>query len=56
MVGSWRLIPDGPETLVVYEVRLDPGIPLVPRWAINWGSAHVAPDIIRAVRREAEAP
>lgn len=56
VVGSWRLIPDGNETLVVYEVRLDPGIPLIPRWAINWGSEHVAPDIIRAVRHEAEAP
>lgn len=52
VVGSWHLVPDGDETLVVYKVRLDPGIPLIPAWAIDWGSQRVAPDIIHAVRRQ----
>lgn len=52
IVGSWHLLPDGDETLVVYKVRLDPGIPLIPAWAIDWGSQRVAPDIIHSVRRQ----
>lgn len=52
VVGSWRLVPMGDETLVIYKVRLDPGIPLIPAWAIDWGSQRVAPDIIHSVRRQ----
>lgn len=52
VVGSWQLIPDGEHTVVVYKVRLDPGIPLVPAWAIDWGTKQVAPDIIRSIRRQ----
>lgn len=52
VVGSWRLIPDGDQTVVVYKVRLDPGIPLIPAWAIDWGTKQVAPDIIRSIRRQ----
>lgn len=52
VVGSWQLIPDGEETVVIYKVRLDPGIPLIPAWAIDWGTRQVAPDIIRAIRRQ----
>ncbi|HEY9855666.1 MAG TPA: SRPBCC family protein [Stenomitos sp.] len=52
VVGSWKLIPDGDRTVVIYKVRLDPGIPLVPVWAIDWGTKQVAPDIIRSIRRQ----
>lgn len=52
VVGSWRLVPDGDQTVVIYKVRLDPGIPLIPAWAIDWGTKQVAPDIIRAIRRQ----
>ncbi|MNX96992.1 Polyketide cyclase / dehydrase and lipid transport [compost metagenome] len=52
VVGSWHLVPDGDETLVIYKVRLDPGIPLIPAWAIDWGTQRVAPDIIHALRRQ----
>lgn len=52
VVGSWHLFPDGDQTVVVYKVRLDPGIPLVPAWAIDWGTKQVAPDIIRSIRRQ----
>lgn len=52
VVGSWRLYREADQTLVVYKVRLDPGVPLVPAWAIDWGTRNVAPDIIRAVRRQ----
>lgn len=52
VAGSWRLIPDGHQTVVVYKVRLDPGIPMIPSWAIDWGTRQVAPDIIRSIRRQ----
>lgn len=52
VAGSWRLIADGPRTVVVYKVRLDPGIPMIPAWAIDWGTKQVAPDIIRSIRRQ----
>lgn len=51
VVGSWRLYPEGDRTVVVYQVRLDPGVPLVPAWVIDWGSKQVAPEIIRSIRR-----
>lgn len=54
MEGTWRLVPQGSQTLLVYHIRIDPGIPVVPQWLIDWGSKQAAPDIIQSVRREAE--
>src|SRR5688572_23813085 len=51
LVGSWRLYPEGDRTLVVYSVRVDPGLPLVPRWAIQWGTTRVAPNIVKNLRK-----
>lgn len=55
LVGSWRLLPEGDRTLVVYQVRVDPGLPLVPAWAIEFGTSKVAPSIVTRVRARAEA-
>lgn len=49
--GTWSLFPEGRHTLVVYRVRVDPGLPLVPQWAIEWGASRVAPEIIQGVRK-----
>lgn len=51
VIGSWSLFPDGPRTLVAYRVHVDPGLPLVPRWAVELGTQHVAPDIINGIRK-----
>jgi hypothetical protein len=51
VIGSWSLVPDGPRTLVVYRVHVDPGLPFVPRWAVELGSQQVAPGIINGLRR-----
>lgn len=51
VVGAWSLFPDGPRTLVSYRVHVDPGLPLVPRWAVELGTKTVAPDIIKGIRR-----
>lgn len=55
LVGSWRLLPDGKRTLVVYQVRVDPGLPLVPGWAVEFGTSKIAPSIVERVRERAEA-
>lgn len=52
IVGSWQLVPHGDQTLAIYSVRLDPGIPMIPKWAIDWGSRQVAPNIIKGVRQQ----
>lgn len=54
VVGSWKLLPVGKRTLVIYTVRVDPGLPLVPQWAITWGTQHVAPQIITRLRERAK--
>lgn len=54
MEGTWTLSPQGQQTLLVYHIQINPGLPVIPQWLIDWGSKQVAPDIIRAVRREAE--
>lgn len=56
MEGTWRLVPQGSRTLLIYHIRIDPGLPVVPQWLIDWGSRQAAPNIIQAVRREAERP
>lgn len=53
--GSWQLFPEGAGTLLIYKTRVDPGIPLIPHWAIDWANAQVAPDIIEGVRRHLKA-
>lgn len=52
IVGSWKLIPHEDRTLAIYSVRLDPGIPMIPTWAIDWGSRQVAPNIMKGVRQQ----
>ncbi len=52
IVGSWKLIPYEDKTLAIYSVRLDPGIPMIPSWAIDWGSKQVAPNIMKGVRQQ----
>lgn len=54
-VGQWRLLAEGKRTLVVYTVRVDPGLPLVPQWAIEWATTRVAPQIIGNVRKHARS-
>ena len=49
--GSWHLSPDGTGTLVIYSSLVDPGIPFIPPWIIDWANAQVAPDVIKAIRR-----
>jgi len=51
VIGVWTLFPDGPRTLVSYRVHIDPGVPLVPRWAVEIGTKTVAPDIIKGIRK-----
>lgn len=51
VAGSWELFPDGDKTLVVYSTRIDPGVPFLPAWVIDWGSKQIAPQIIEAVRK-----
>lgn len=53
--GSWSLFPEGEKTLVIYKTRVDPGIPLVPHWVIDWANAQVAPDVIESIRRHLKA-
>ncbi|MCB1169812.1 MAG: SRPBCC family protein [Leptospiraceae bacterium] len=48
--GAWRLFPDGEGTLMIYQVRFDPGLPLVPDWLIEYGMKQEAPSIIVNLR------
>jgi Polyketide cyclase / dehydrase and lipid transport len=56
MEGSWWLLPepDG-RTLLVYDLSVDPGIP-VPRFFVRATLKRDLPRIVRAVRQRAEAP
>ncbi|HBN10028.1 MAG TPA: hypothetical protein DD435_15765 [Cyanobacteria bacterium UBA8530] len=49
--GSWRLFPEGERTLVAYSIRLDPGVPFLPAWLLEWGNSRIAPQTIRNLRR-----
>lgn len=48
--GAWRLYPSGGGTLMIYRVRFDPGLPLVPDWLIEYGMKQEAPSIIYNLR------
>jgi len=52
VAGGWVLEPLDKATLVTYHVRVDPGLPFLPPWAIDWGARQAAPEIILSVRRE----
>tara|TARA_Y100001937_G_scaffold61180_3_gene83768 strand:+ start:44787 stop:45215 length:429 start_codon:yes stop_codon:yes gene_type:complete len=48
--GAWRLFPRGNKTLMIYRVRFDPGLSLVPAWLVEYGMKTEAPSIIRNVQ------
>ncbi|MEQ8353129.1 MAG: SRPBCC family protein [Leptospiraceae bacterium] len=48
--GAWRLHPHGQGALMIYRVRFDPGLSLVPDWLIEYGMETEAPAIIQNVR------
>ncbi len=48
--GAWRLHPQGNGTLMIYRVRFDPGLSLVPDWLVEYGMEKEAPSIIKNVR------
>jgi len=55
MEGTWWLIPEaGDRTLLVYELAVDPGIP-VPRFFVRATMKRDLPRILRAVRTRAES-
>lgn len=48
--GAWRLYPSSQGTLMIYQVKFDPGIALVPDWLIEYGMRTEAPSIIINLR------
>tara|TARA_B100002051_G_scaffold10356_1_gene8781 strand:+ start:39813 stop:40346 length:534 start_codon:yes stop_codon:yes gene_type:complete len=48
--GAWRLHPYRNGTLMIYRVRFDPGLSLVPDWLVEYGMEQEAPSIIKNVR------
>ncbi len=48
--GAWRLFPSDQGTLMIYQVRFDPGLALVPDWLLNYGMEKEAPGIIHSLR------
>jgi len=55
MQGSWWLLPqDNGRVLLVYELALDPGLP-IPRFLVRATLKRDLPKIMRAVRERAEA-
>ena len=49
--GAWRLFPSHQGTLMIYQVRFDPGLALVPKWLVNYGMEKEAPEIIHSISR-----
>lgn len=49
--GAWRLFPSDVGTLMIYRVRFDPGLSMVPDWLLNYGMQKEAPGIIHSLRR-----
>ena len=49
--GAWRLFPSDQGTLMIYQVRFDPGLALVPDWLLNYGMEKEAPGIIHSLRK-----
>jgi hypothetical protein len=55
MQGSWWLLPqDNGRILLVYELALDPGMP-IPRFMVRATLKRDLPKIVAAVRERAEA-
>jgi hypothetical protein len=55
MDGSWWLLPqDNGRILLVYELALDPGMP-IPRFLVRGTLKRDLPKVIQAVRDRAEA-
>ena len=55
MEGSWWLLPqDGGRILLVYQVAVDPGLP-IPRFLVRATIKRDLPKIVQAVRERAEA-
>ena len=55
MQGSWWLLPqDNARTLLVYELALDPGMP-IPRFMVRATLKRDLPKVVTAVRERAEA-
>ena len=52
--GVWQLRQTAPgRTVMLYSVRLDPGLPFVPSWVVTWGTQTMMPSILRSVAKEA---
>ena len=49
--GAWRLFPSNEGTLMIYKVRFDPGLSMIPDWLLNYGMEKEAPGIIHSLRR-----
>jgi ribosome-associated toxin RatA of RatAB toxin-antitoxin module len=55
MEGSWWILPqDGGHVLLVYELALDPGMP-IPRFLVRATLKRDLPKVVSAVRERAEA-
>lgn len=54
MEGSWWLVDEGEHVLLVYELEIDPGVP-VPRFFVRATLKRDLPRVIMAVRDRAEA-
>jgi hypothetical protein len=55
MEGSWWLLPqDSGRILLVYQVAVDPGLP-IPRFLVRATMKRDLPKIVQAVRERAEA-
>jgi hypothetical protein len=55
MQGTWWLLPrDGGQILLVYELALDPGMP-IPRFLVRATLKRDLPKVLAAVRERAEA-
>ena len=48
--GAWRLFPSDQGTLIIYQVRFDPGLSLVPDWLVEYGMKKEAPGIVYSLR------
>ncbi|MEQ8353152.1 MAG: hypothetical protein RH862_16865 [Leptospiraceae bacterium] len=49
--GAWRLFPSEVGTLMIYQVRFDPGLAMIPDWLLNYGMEKEAPGIIHSLRK-----
>lgn len=49
--GHWHLFPMGDKTLILYQLRVDPGIALLPDWVVNYAMKKKAPEVITGLNR-----